>query len=137
MSTEMKGKRRTNAGFEDSGLEEFGEEKVERESLLEPLKVLKKDDRRIGIFKRESRGTDAYFLLEIGEKEVPGCHTIDYSSLKLAEKEARSLLAENEDVMTGRDAGFCATCEGRLMESCDDFKTNRIVETITERKEGS
>ncbi|MEF8873844.1 MAG: hypothetical protein V5A88_04130 [Candidatus Thermoplasmatota archaeon] len=134
MSTGMKGERRINTILEDPGTGKAGEENMEREVLLRPIKVLKRSDRRIGIFQKGWARSDAYFLLEFGEEEIPRCYTIDHPSLKLAEREVKSLLTENEDIVSGKDSGLCSSCEGGIMENCDDFKTNRVGETITGRR---
>lgn len=137
MATGMKGKRRINTISSGLGLDKDSEEMVRKKELLEPIKVLNKDGRRIGIFTKENTGNDAYFLLEFGKKDVPGCQTIEYSSLRLAEKEARTVLKEQDEIPTGGDAGLCSSCnndEFSFMKNCEDFKTNRRVKTITKGK---
>lgn len=122
----------TDIGFE--GLETGWEKKGERgkRNVKEPLKVLKKGDRKIGILKNGS----GYYLRDFGRDENYGCHTVEYPSLKLAEREARYFLREDERVVTGRDVGLCSSCDRSgcfLMVNCEDWKTNQVMKAIKRR----
>lgn len=94
-----------------------------------PLKVLKKGDRKIGILKNGN----GYYLRDFEKDESPGCHTIEYPSLKLAERDARYFLKKGEEVVTGKDAGLCSSCDRTgyfMMVNCEGWKTNQVIKAI-------
>ncbi|MFW5953471.1 MAG: hypothetical protein ACOCSJ_04840 [Candidatus Natronoplasma sp.] len=107
----------------------------EKKNVKEPLKVLKKDDRKIGILKNGS----GYYLRDFDRDQSYGCYTVEYPSLKLAERDARHFLRKDEEVVTAEDVGFCSSCEGSqcsFMVNCEDWKSNQVMKAIKRRTGG-
>lgn len=105
----------------------------EKKNVKGPLKILKKDDRKIGILKNEND----YYLRDFDGDEMYGCHTVEYPSLKLAEKDARYFLRNDEEVVTSKDVGLCNTCDSNgcsFVVNCEDWKSNQVIKAI--KREG-